>query len=176
MSIITKTLKSNGYFVINKHLMKILGLSKAVILSMFIDKADYYDNEMFFYTINDIIDALGGGLSEREIRAAIKSLIDDDLIIDKGMIGVPAKRFFMINEIKISELFDNPSPCENDTPSPSKIDRARPSKNDSARGVKNDRANIIINSKSLLLNNTNPHNTNPHITNPNNIKDKNLKK
>ena len=176
MSIITKTLKSNGYFVINKHLMKILGLSKAVILSMFIDKADYYDNEMFFYTINDIIDALGGGLSEREIRAAIKSLIDDDLIIDKGMIGVPAKRFFMINEIKISELFDNPSPCENDTPSPSKIDRARPSKNDSARGVKNDRANIIINSKSLLLNNTNPHNTNPHITNPNNIKEKNLKK
>ena len=176
MSIITKTLKSNGYFVINKHLMKILGLSKAVILSMFIDKADYYDNEMFFYTINDIIDALGGGLSEREIRAAIKSLIDDDLIIDKGMIGVPAKRFFMINEIKISELFDNPSPSENDTPSPSKIDRARPSKNDSARGVKNDRANIIINSKSLLLNNTNPHNTNPHNTNPNNIKEKNLKK
>ena len=176
MSIITKTLKSNGYFVINKHLMKILGLSKAVILSMFIDKADYYDNEMFFYTINDIIDALGGGLSEREIRAAIKSLIDDDLIIDKGMIGVPAKRFFMINEIKISELFDNPSPCENDTPSPSKIDRARPSKNDSARGVKNDRANIIINSKSLLLNNTNPNNTNPNNTNPNNIKEKNLKK
>ena len=176
MSIITKTLKSNGYFVINKHLMKILGLSKAVILSMFIDKADYYDNEMFFYTINDIIDALGGGLSEREIRAAIKSLIDDDLIIDKGMIGVPAKRFFMINEIKISELFDNPSPCENDTPSPSKIDRARPSKNDSARGVKNDRANIIINSKSLLLNNTNPHITNPNNTNPNNIKEKNLKK
>ena len=176
MSIITKTLKSNGYFVINKHLMKILGLSKAVILSMFIDKADYYDNEMFFYTINDIIDALGGGLSEREIRAAIKSLIDDDLIIDKGMIGVPAKRFFMINEIKISELFDNPSPCENDTPSPSKIDRARPSKNDSARGVKNDRANIIINSKSLLLNNTNRHITNPNNTNPNNIKEKNLKK
>ncbi|WP_086245275.1 hypothetical protein [Campylobacter devanensis] len=184
MSIITKTLKSNGYFVINKHLMKILGLSKAVILSMFIDKADYYDNEMFFYTINDIIDALGGGLSEREIRATIKSLIDDDLIIDKGMIGVPAKRFFMINEIKISELFDNPSPCENDsaspikndTPSPCKIDRARPSKNDSARGVKNDRANIIINSKSLLLNNTNPHITNPNNTNTNNIKEKNLKK
>ena len=179
MSIITKTLKSNGYFVINKHLMKILGLNKTVILSMFIDKADYYDNEMFFYTINDIIDALGGGLNEREIRATIKSLIDDDLIIDKGMIGVPAKRFFMINEIKISELFDNPSPCENDSaspikndnPSPCKIDRARPSKNDSARGVKNDRANIIINSKSLLLNNTNPNNTNPKI-----IKEKNLKK
>ena len=55
MSIITKTLKSNGYFVINKHLIKILGLNKAVILSLFIDKADYYDNEMFFYTINDII-------------------------------------------------------------------------------------------------------------------------
>ncbi|MEE3704579.1 hypothetical protein V2I29_03135 [Campylobacter sp. CX2-8023-23] len=155
MSIITKTLKSNGYFVINKHLMKTLGLNKAVILSLFIDKADYYDNEMFFYTINDIIDALGGGLNEREIRAAIKSLIDDDLIIDKGMIGVPAKRFFMINEIKISELFDNPSPIKNDTPSP----------------IKNDRANIIINSKSLLLNNTNPNNTNPKI-----IKEKNLKK
>ena len=181
MSIITKTLKSNGYFVINKHLMKILGLSKAVILSMFIDKADYYDNEMFFYTINDIIDALGGGLSEREIRATIKSLIDDDLIIDKGMIGIPAKRFFMINEIKISELFDNPSPSKIDNPSPSKNDRARAVKNDSANPSKIDRANIIINSKSLLLNNTNPHNTNPHITNPNNtnpkiIKEKNLKK
>lgn len=168
MSIITKTLKSNGYFVINKHLMKILGLSKAVILSMFIDKADYYDNEMFFYTINDIIDALGGGLSEREIRATIKSLIDDDLIIDKGMIGVPAKRFFMINEIKISELFDNPSPCENDSTSPIKNDTPSP--------CKIDRANIIINSKSLLLNNTNPHITNTNNTNTNNTKEKNLKK
>lgn len=173
MSIITKTLKSNGYFVINKHLMKILGLNKAVILSMFIDKADYYDNEMFFYTINDIIDALGGGLSEREIRATIKSLIDDDLIIDKGMIGIPAKRFFMINEIKISELFDNPSsiknnsarPCENDNHSPSKNDRARTVKNDSANPIKNDRAYII-----------NPHITNPNNTNTNNIKEKNLKK
>ncbi|ARR04569.1 hypothetical protein CVIC12175_1470 [Campylobacter vicugnae] len=168
MSIITKTLKSNGYFVINKHLMKILGLNKAVILSMFIDKADYYDNEMFFYTINDIIDALGGGLSEREIRATIKSLIDDDLIIDKGMIGIPAKRFFMINEIKISELFDNASPIKNNS--------ARPCENDSANAVKNDSANIIINSKSLLLNNTNTNNTNPNNTNPNNIKEKNLKK
>ena len=171
MSIITKTLKSNGYFVINKHLMKTLGLNKAVILSLFIDKADYYDNEMFFYTINDIIDALGGGLNEREIRATIKSLIDDDLIIDKGMIGVPAKRFFMINEIKISELFDSASPCENDSASPIKNDTPSPSKNDRASPSKNDRANIIINSKSLLLNNTNPNNTNP-----NNTKEKNLKK
>lgn len=67
---------------------------------MFIDKADDYDNQMFFYTIEDIGEALGGGLSEREIRATIKSLIDENLLIDKGMIGIPAKRFFMINEMK----------------------------------------------------------------------------
>ncbi|CUU81701.1 Uncharacterised protein [Campylobacter hyointestinalis subsp. hyointestinalis] len=157
MSIITKTLKSNGYFVINKHLMRVLGLNKAIILSLFIDKADYYDNQMFFYTIEDISEALGGGLSEREIRATIKSLIDENLLIDKGMIGIPAKRFFLINEIKISELFDRArdskkdinSPCENKSPSP----------------CKNDRANII-----------NPHITNPNNINPNIQKEKNVKK
>lgn len=157
MSIITKTLKSNGYFAINKHLMKTLGLNKAIILSMFIDKADYYENQMFFYTIEDISEALGDGLSEREIRATIKGLIDENLIIDKGMIGIPAKRFFMINEIKISELFDRARDGENKSPSSCKNDRARDSKND--------RANII-----------NPHITNPNNINPNNTKEKNVKK
>ncbi|MEE3744599.1 hypothetical protein [Campylobacter porcelli] len=176
MSIITKSLKSSGYIVLNKHLMRILGVNKTIILSLFIDKADYYDNQMFFYTIEDISEALGGGMSEREIRATIKSLIDENLVIDKGMLGIPAKRFFMINEIKISELFDNPSPSKIDNPSPSKNDRARAVKNDSANPSKIDRANIIINSKSLLLNNTNPHITNPNNTNPKIIKEKNLKK
>ncbi|EAJ1232622.1 hypothetical protein YY92_08240 [Campylobacter fetus] len=165
MSFITKTLKSSGYFAINKHLMRVLGLNKAIVLSLFIDKADYYDNQIFFYTIEDISDALGGGLSEREIRATIKSLIDENLLIDKGMIGIPAKRFFMINEIKISELFDSARDVKNDMNSPCKNDISSPCKNDSARDVKNDRANII----------------NPHITNPNNInphiqEEKNIKK
>lgn len=165
MSIITKTLKSNGYFAINKHLMKTLGLNKALILSMFIDKADYYDNEMFFYRINDIVDALGGGMSEREIRATIKSLIDDNLIIDKGMIGIPAKRFFMINEIKISELFDRANTCENGGNSSDKNKNPSPCKNDRANTCENDSAYII-----------NPHITNLNNINSNNTKEKNVKK
>lgn len=165
MSIITKTLKSNGYFAINKHLMKTLGLNKALILSMFIDKADYYDNEMFFYRINDIVDALGGGMSEREIRATIKSLIDDNLIIDKGMIGIPAKRFFMINEIKISELFDRANTCENGGNSSAKNKNPSPCKNDRANTCENDSAYII-----------NPNNINSNNINSNNTKEKNVKK
>ena len=165
MSIITKTLKSNGYFAINKHLMKTLGLNKAVILSMFIDKADYYENQMFFYTIEDISEALGDGLSEREIRATIKSLIDENLLIDKGMIGIPAKRFFMINEIKISELFDRARDGKNEINSPYENKSPSPCKNDRARDSKNDRANII-----------NPHITNPNNINPNIQEEKNIKK
>ncbi|OCS09383.1 hypothetical protein CFTD6783_08430 [Campylobacter fetus subsp. testudinum] len=157
MSIITKTLKSSGYFTINKQLMRVLGLQKAIILSLFIDKADYYEQEPFFYTLESLNGALGSGISEKEIRATIKALVDENLLIDKGMLGIPAKRFFMINEIKISELFVTPSTSQND--------RASTSQNGRANTSQNDRANII-----------NPHITNPHITNPNIQEEKNIKK
>ncbi|MEE3776481.1 hypothetical protein V2I28_03130 [Campylobacter sp. CX2-4080-23] len=165
MSIITKSLKSSGYIVLNKHLMRILGVNKTIILSLFIDKADYYDNQMFFYTIEDISEALGGGMSEREIRATIKSLIDENLVIDKGMLGIPAKRFFLINEIKISELFDSARDSKNETNIPFENETPSPCKNERARNSKNDSANII-----------NPNNTNPNIPNPNILKEKNIKK
>ncbi|OCR99232.1 hypothetical protein A9K75_07860 [Campylobacter fetus subsp. testudinum] len=165
MSIITKTLKSSGYFTINKQLMRVLGLQKAIILSLFIDKADYYEQEPFFYTLESLNGALGGGISEKEIRATIKALVDENLLIDKGMLGVPAKRFFMINEIKISELFVTPSTSQNDRASTSQNDRASTSQNDRASTSQNDRANII-----------NPHITNPNNINPNIQEEKNIKK
>ncbi|WP_163258543.1 hypothetical protein [Campylobacter fetus] len=181
MSIITKTLKSSGYFTINKQLMRVLGLQKAIILSLFIDKADYYEQEPFFYTLESLNGALGGGISEKEIRATIKALIDENLLIDKGMLGVPAKRFFMINEIKISELFITPSTSQNDRASTSQNDRASTSQNDRASTSQNDRASTSQNDRASTSQNDraniiNPHITNPHNINPNIQEEKNIKK
>ena len=86
--------------VYNRKLAKTIGVTEAIIFQALISKFKYYRDRdqlkdgYFFSTIQDLEESTC--FSERQQRAAIKRLIDLNLITQKIM-NVPARRYFKIN-------------------------------------------------------------------------------
>lgn len=99
-SLILEAFKSKGYLVINKTLIKILGLFPAILLSNYIDKYLYFlerfpDNDGWFYlTHEQQIEQLNVG--ESTIRK-YKQLLIKSGILETKMAGVPAKEWLKVN-------------------------------------------------------------------------------
>lgn len=92
---------SDGYLVINKTLIKALGLVPAALLSIYIDQYKYVrkknpeNNGWFYVTHESIIDQL---LIPESVIRKTKSLLRDELhIIQTKFMGVPAKEFIKID-------------------------------------------------------------------------------
>lgn len=99
--ILIEFLRSDGSIIINKRLAKVIGIKATVLYSELISRYLYFkDRNMlvegyFFNTIEDIEDATT--LSEYEQTKAIK-LLEKLKLISKKTKGLPAKRYFKINE------------------------------------------------------------------------------
>ena len=94
-------LRADGSIVVNKRLAKAVGLREAVLFSELISRHRYFqdrgklDKEGYFF--NTIEDLQGGTtLTRRHQDAAIKALVQAGLVKVK-LAGVPAKRYFKIN-------------------------------------------------------------------------------
>jgi hypothetical protein len=93
-------LRSDGSIVINKNLMRTIGVHEAIIYCELLSRNNYFETRedltedgYFFNTIEDL--ELGTCLSEYQQRRAIKKLCEFGLIETKTK-GLPAKRYFKI--------------------------------------------------------------------------------
>lgn len=103
MSLIQQ-LASGNYIIVNKTLIKELGLVEAVLLGELCTEYCYWesinqlDDGMFYATIEKI--AENTGLSAYEQRKAISSL-ESNGIIETEVKGLPARKYFRINESQL---------------------------------------------------------------------------
>lgn len=100
-------LRADGYLTVNKYLAKLLGLHESIILSELIFRYNQHvhnlDKEgMFFCTVETIEE--NTTLSKYQQSKAIGTLEGNGLIETKTK-GLPARRYFKINEEAIAELF-----------------------------------------------------------------------
>jgi hypothetical protein len=106
-SLVVESLKSTGYLVINKSLIKQFGIIGASILSMYIDKYRYYKKNYsknkgwFFFLIEEQKEVLGiGGPTIRKWK---KKFIEDGILISKRK-GNPSKEWLKFDFTQLMRL------------------------------------------------------------------------
>lgn len=98
---------SSNYISVNKVLAKKFGINEAIILGELASEYDYWNGreelqDGFFYSTVDNI-SKNTTIGEKQQRLAINNLVSAGVIEVKKM-GLPAKRYFKINEIKLMEV------------------------------------------------------------------------
>lgn len=117
-------LSNTGYIIVNKEIIKKIGLYEAILLGelcseyIYWKKKDETVNEFFYSTRENIEE--NTGLSAYQQRTAISNLVKKDIIVMKSE-GMPLKTWYFINENKLQELlFDNiEEDTENEVEKPS---------------------------------------------------------
>ena len=102
-------LSSTAFLVLNKQLAKQIGLKESVLLADLISKEEYFlangmTDGWFFNTEDNI--AQDTTLSPSQQRKCIKNLVKLNIIEVKRK-GVPAKRYFKINEEQVINFLNN---------------------------------------------------------------------
>ena len=107
---IINILANNNYIILNKSLIKELGLKETIILGELASEYNYYKsnnmlNDGWFYsTVENVKNETS--LSDYEQRIAINNL-KDKKIISMIIKGIPAKRYIKINTLIIGNLLLN---------------------------------------------------------------------
>lgn len=86
-------LSQNAFWIINKDIARLVGLEAALLLSDLVTKQEYFDEEWFFNTSDNIENDTT--LKRFKQDAAIKKLIEHEFIEVK-LTGVPPKKHFKI--------------------------------------------------------------------------------
>lgn len=104
MSILMSMLSNDGYIILNKYVMKALGLHEAILLGELCSEYIYWYKEQkledgFFYSTRENIEN-ETTLSPFQQRQALKKLTEMELveIVEKDM---PKKTFYKVNEDKV---------------------------------------------------------------------------
>jgi len=101
--IVKEILKSSNYWVLNKHLVKELGIEPAFILTVFAEAEESLaDEQGWFYQTAETVEEITG-LSTYKQGIAIQELIDKDVLEHKNK-GMPMRRFFRIKTDTIHKL------------------------------------------------------------------------
>ena len=109
MSIIS-LIASNNYIVVNKEVLQKLGVYPAIMLGELASEYNYYSktgelvDDMFYSTIENI--QSNTTLSRHQQNEAISKLKELG-ILEVVVKGIPAKRYFKLNENKLIEMFTN---------------------------------------------------------------------
>ena len=99
-----------NYIVVNKGLIKVIGLEETIVLSELASEYGYWEEKKqledgyFYSTIENV--ELNTSLNEYKQRKAFKSLQDKN-IIDVKVKGIPAKRYIKINEEQVLKILNN---------------------------------------------------------------------
>ena len=155
-NLISNTLGSSSFVILNKAVIKALGMHEAVALGFLIDKWAYFKYDDFYYTIQDLSNDTD--LSERECRNIMRKLIDRGILIKRSFEGIPPKQYYNINQNAIIDILKNPMPkkenptLENPTKDLTLAD-SNPCKNDTFNPCKNDTFNPCKNDSDIYINN-----------------------
>lgn len=108
---VLKFLAADGFLTVNKHLAKIVGLDAAVLMAELASTYNYYestdqltDDGMFFETVERIEE--NTTLTKYQQAKAV-SVLTDAGVLETRKIGIPAKRYFKIDESALLALVDH---------------------------------------------------------------------
>ncbi|MGL5716558.1 MAG: hypothetical protein ACRCX2_26325 [Paraclostridium sp.] len=107
MGFLKNIFSGSSYFMLNKVILKEIGLDEAIILSCLIEAGELFENEWFYQTVETIEDLTT--ITEYRQNKALKNL-ENMGILDKKLMGLPAKRHFRINIEKIMDILSNKLP------------------------------------------------------------------
>ena len=97
-------LRSNGFWVLNKQVVAMLGLETAFVLSVLSEAEELLaDENGWFYQTIETLESITG-LSRYKQKLAIDQLLERNILTTKVM-GVPAKRHFRLDYTELSEQF-----------------------------------------------------------------------
>lgn len=102
--------RSEGFLMLNKKMIKVIGLFPALLLSNYIDKYEYFrrknvnHNGWFYFTHKQLIEQLG--LAETFIRKYKQRLIKWRLLEVK-CIGSPSKEWFKIDFVALMSVLES---------------------------------------------------------------------
>ena len=105
---IIELLTTDSYIILNKKLIKTIGLNETILLGELCGECYYWmkqnklENGWFYSTVDNV--KYNTSLSDSQQRNAIKKLKDLG-IIDYQQKGLPAKRWFKINEEELEKIF-----------------------------------------------------------------------
>jgi len=165
MNILMSILSSDGYIILNKYVMKALGLHEAILLGELCSEFIYWykENKLqdgYFYSTRENIEK-ETTLSPHQQRQAIKTLINKGFVevIEKDM---PKKTYYKVNEEKVYRFL---SETDLNFPEVKKFDD-KTSKNLMSSGEKiegQEIKNFEINNNNI---NNNKKNNNNILSNP----------
>lgn len=107
---ILKFLASDGFLTVNKHIARAVGLDAAVMLAELASSYNYFEmmgqlnDGMFYETVEHVEE--NTTLSKYQQAKAVKTLEEAGILTTKK-IGIPAKRYFLINEDAVLALVDH---------------------------------------------------------------------
>lgn len=102
-------LASSNFIVLNKKVIKVLGLEEALLLGELSSEYDYWlkcdklEDGWFYSTVENIEN--NTTLNEYKQRKAVNKLIKMG-VVEVEVKGLPAKRYFRLNEERVVELLD----------------------------------------------------------------------
>lgn len=117
-------LASNNYSIFNKDLAKLLGLKEAIFLAELCSEYDFWARKgelkdgFFYSTVENIQE--NTTLSEYQQNSILNKLMSLN-IVERKLIGMPAKRYFRLNEEKIMDIFYETNFLENSGTYPKKL-------------------------------------------------------
>lgn len=156
---------SNNYGLYNKTLAKKIGLHESIFLGEIISEYDYWnkmhsltDDGYFYSTVENVMESTT--LSDYQQRSIIKHLVELK-ILDVKVAGMPAKRYFRINEEQFyTILLEDDEVNNNDRESTSNKETCDKSSTELTTSSKE--------SKEQDLNSVKTNNNNIPLTNKNN--------
>lgn len=106
--ILASLLSSSKYIIVNKDLIKMLGLNEAIILGELCSEYTYWEStnqledDGYFYSTRENIEN-NTGINAHFQRIAMKNLEEKGILKSKKM-GIPCKKYYTINEDAVIEF------------------------------------------------------------------------
>lgn len=104
---LTNLLSNNGYIIVNKELIKKLGLECAILIGELCSEYSYWEkqnkleNGFFYSTRENILN--NTGLSSYHQRKAIEKLVEKQILLEKYE-GIPQQRWYSLNLDKLYQI------------------------------------------------------------------------
>ena len=108
---IKQLLMSNGFYVLNKKIVKIFGIESAFMLTTLVESSDSLaDDDGWFYKTSPALEEETGLSGQKQSKILDVFLLLG--ILEQENKGMPMKRYFKINYQKIEDLvLNNLIPC-----------------------------------------------------------------
>ncbi len=109
MSVLTDLLANNGYIIVNKVLIRKLGLECAILIGelcseyLYWERQNKLENGFFYSTRENIFN--NTGISSYYQRKVIAKLVQRKIVIEKYE-GIPQKMWYTLNFDKLYEILN----------------------------------------------------------------------